>query len=87
MGGPGKNFHLQEVLVFLRQLRLLGLAHHTPAVMGLGQLQNIPEDYIFISLDRVLDITKLRCYKAHLPGQARDYWAGAVSLGKIIFFT
>lgn len=25
MGGPGNNFHLQEALVFVRQLRLLGL--------------------------------------------------------------
>lgn len=40
MGGPGNKFHSQEVLVFIRQLRLLGLPPSSPYACcdGLGRI-------------------------------------------------
>lgn len=44
MGGPGTDFHLQEVLVFIRQLRQLGLPPSSPYACcdGLGRT---PKNY------------------------------------------
>lgn len=87
MGGLGNNFYLQEMLVFIRQLRLLGLPPSSPYACcdGLGRIPKYHRE-IYSPPDRILDTMKLRCYEAHLPEQAEDYGAGAPSLDNIIFF-
>lgn len=87
MGGPGNYFHLQEVLVFIRQLRLLGLPSSSPYACC-DELGRTPK-YLrnkYTVLWTVFQILLSHDTVKHTCLDKQETWAGAVSLDRTVFF-